>query len=347
MITEKCVRSWHKAALLAGAVSISLVAAQTGANAQSPPPGAPQGAPPGLPSLAGGPPGAPPPGGPGVASHPDPASVGPDIASGLIPIPHGPDLTPAQKIVAALPTPSPGAGSFEQPLAPDAPMPSADPRDLQGTWFHNQSLEYRAQKDMYGNAAPYNMEGAKIISRRVMSTANGKPYINASTICRLPGPQWQHDLNMPFQIMQSKTAIEFVFSEYRGRWNITLDPKKAPLPPGRAYMGRSVGHWIGDTLVVETTGFKQPLWLDVDGTPLTADGKLITRIRKVDYGDRHPYLEMITTIIDPTYYTQPWSIVRTFGWDPTKVRFNEYNCEEQVGDPMGSPDAGLIPEPKD
>jgi hypothetical protein len=54
-----------------------------------------------------------------------------------------------------------------------------------------------------------------------------------------------------------------------------------------------------------------------------------------------------TTIVDPTYYTQPWTIVRAFGWQPYQTVFAEYNCEEQVGDPSVPADGGLVPEPQD
>ena len=255
--------------------------------------------------------------------------------------------TPAEQLIAGLAPPSPGVVFPGPALGPDAPTSSADPRDLQGTWYHNQKLETRIQRDMYGELAPYNMEGAKVLARRVKSKDAGKPFVNASAICRPPGPLWQRDLNMPFQIFQSNDAVEFVFEEYHGRWRVALDMAKAPPPAQKDYMGYSVGHWDGATLVVETSDFKQALWLDVDGTPLSANGKLIQRIRKVDNGDSKPFLEVITTIDDPTYYTRPWSVVRTFVWNPRMTYFDEYNCEEQVGDPSTDPDAGLVPEPKD
>ena len=226
-------------------------------------------------------------------------------------------------------------------------MPSNDPHDLQGTWHHNQGLEFRMQRDMYGALVPFNMEGAKVLARRVNSLKQGTPYINASAICRPPGPQWQRDLNFPFQIFQSKDWIEFVFEEYHGRWQVILDPTKVPHPAGKSYMGYSVGHWSGDTLIVETADFKQAIWLDVDGTPLSANGKLVQRIRKIDYGDHAPFLEIVTTVIDPTYYSHPWSVVRTFGWHPGLTVYTEYNCEEQIGDPSVSADAGLLLEPQD
>ena len=312
---------------LAGAIALALGA--SGAGAQTPPAGAASG--PGVPPLGAGPP---------PADAPAPAGLG-----AFMPPPVPP--TPTEKLVAGLPPPMPGSLIPAPPLGPDAPMPSADPRDLQGAWYHNQKLEFRMQRDLYGALVPYTMAGAKVLARRVLSLKDGAPYTNASAVCRPPGPQWQHDLNMPFQIFQSRDWIEFVFEEYHGRWQIVLDPSKAPRPAQKAYMGYSVGHWDGDTLVVESSDFRQGLWLDVDGTPLSVNGKLIQRIRKIDYGDREPFLEITTTVVDPTYYTKPWSVVRTFGWNPRLTVFNEYNCEEQIGDPSVSADAGLVPEPKD
>jgi hypothetical protein len=256
--------------------------------------------------------------------------------------------TAAQRLVDKLPPPQSGrsVGMRAAPIDADSPMPGPDPRDLNGTWFHNQGLEYRMQKDMYAHPVPYTDAGAKVLERRVISLSAGKPFSNASAICRPPGIQWQRDLSMPWQIFQSKDWIEFVFEEYHGRWQVVMNPAAHPKPAEREYMGYSVGHWDGDTLVVETTDFKQGLYLDVDGTPLSRDGKLISRIRKLDNGDRQPYLEIVTTVIDPLYYTRPWSNVRLFGWQPKAV-FLEYNCEEQVGDPAGGPDGGLVHEVAD
>jgi hypothetical protein len=320
----RCRRGLKGLALGAAA---ALVLGAGGAGAQVPPDGAP-------PAARG--PGGPPPGAPPAPGIQAPGGFG-----------QPPPLTPVEKLVTELPPPQPGAIFPTAPLAADAPMPTADPRDLQGTWFHNQALAFRLQRDMYGALVPYNMEGAKVLARRVNSLKDGAPYINASAICRPPGPQWQRDLNMPFQIFQSTEWIEFVFEEYHGRWHVILDPAKAPPPRQKEYMGYSVGHWDGSTLVVESRDFKQALWLDVDGTPLSANGKLIQRIRKVDNGDQTPFLEITTTVVDPTYYTRPWSVVRTFGWQPGLTVFDEYNCEEQIGDPSVDADAGLVPEPKD
>jgi hypothetical protein len=79
-----------------------------------------------------------------------------------------------------------------------------------------------------------------------------------------------------------------------------------PLPQDRTptWNGYSIGHWEGDTLVVETTGFRDDLWLDASGKPLTEQAKTIERIRRPNYGN----LEVEITIDDPKAYTAPWTV---------------------------------------
>jgi hypothetical protein len=149
------------------------------------------------------------------------------------------------------------------------------------------------------------------------------------------------DLNFPFHIFQSKDRFDILFQEFHGYFTVSMNAAKAP-PPG--YMGRSIGRWVGDTLVVETTGFKEGFWLDVNGTPVSKNAKLEQRIRKVH--TNHWYLEVVFTLDDPTYYTRPWSWMRDYSWRPDMFVMAEYNCELQTGDPNGL-DTSLIPEPND
>jgi hypothetical protein len=70
------------------------------------------------------------------------------------------------------------------------------------------------------------------------------------------------------------------------------------------WFGYSIGKWDGDTLVVESTGFRDLGWLDVEGSVLTESGKVTERFRRVDYG----HLEIQVTIDDPKAYTKPWTV---------------------------------------
>ena len=70
------------------------------------------------------------------------------------------------------------------------------------------------------------------------------------------------------------------------------------------WYGYSIGHWDGDTLVVETNGFRDDVWLDVEGSPLTNSGKMTERFRRTNYGN----LEIEVTVDDPKAYTKPWTV---------------------------------------
>lgn len=236
-----------------------------------------------------------------------------------------------------------GGGAFlRKPIPPNAPAPSSDPRNLDGVWIHKSPLELQIRRDMYGNALPFNTAGRKVMDRRLKAMKDGVAFINASSKCFPAGPPWQMDLGMPWQIFQSKDRLDIVFEEYHGAIQIFLDPAKAPSEP--SYMGRSIGHWDGDTLVVETTGFKDGLYLEPNGTPVSKNAKLTQRIRKTKGANW--FLEVVYTLEDPTYYTNPWSWVRDYQWRPDGALFLEYDCEMQTGR-KGGIDSSLVPEPQD
>jgi hypothetical protein len=228
------------------------------------------------------------------------------------------------------------------PLPEDAPRPSPNPRDLEGTWFHRDLLEKYVSKNMYGGPVPINDEGKKILEHRVTSLKSGKPIASAATRCIPPGHPWQLDLNMPFTIVNDKEAIYFLFEEFHGVWKIRMNQPHQPPSALREYMGDSVGHWDGATLVVDTVNFKEPMWVDVAGEPLGTQAHLIHRIRKIEDGG--PALEIVTTVDDPQYYTTRWSMIRSFAWRPDKAIFAEYNCEEQVGAPDSIASYGVVDE---
>ena len=85
---------------------------------------------------------------------------------------------------------------------------------------------------------------------------------------------------------------------------IFTDGRPLPDDPNPTWNGYSTAKWDGDTLVVQTIGFKDDLWLDANGNPLSNTGRLTEKIRRPNYGT----LEVAMTIDDPTYYTAPWTV---------------------------------------
>jgi hypothetical protein len=85
---------------------------------------------------------------------------------------------------------------------------------------------------------------------------------------------------------------------------IFTDGRKLPNDPDPTWNGYSTAHWEGDTLVVKTIGFRDDLWLDASGKPLTDQGKMTERIWRPNFGT----LEVEITIDDPKAYTAPWTV---------------------------------------
>ena len=127
-----------------------------------------------------------------------------------------------------------------------------------------------------------------------------------TTRCLPISPVRQWSDFFPQKIVQTGDAV-FVLSEYMIQYRqIFLDGRPLPKDPFPSFKGYSVGHWEGDTLVVETTGYKNGLWLDLKGDPLTEEGRTTERIRRPKYGR----LEVQLTVNDPKAYTRPWSATR-------------------------------------
>ena len=94
---------------------------------------------------------------------------------------------------------------------------------------------------------------------------------------------------------------------------IFLDGRKLPTDPNPTWLGYSVGHWEGDTLVVNTVGFNDKGWLDVGGNPQTESLRLTERFRRPDFG----HLQLEVTFEDPKTFTKPFtlSMVKTYTAD--------------------------------
>ena len=96
-------------------------------------------------------------------------------------------------------------------------------------------------------------------------------------------------------------------------------------PPSRApdYFGHSVGHWDGDTLVVDTVGFSEKFWMNRDGLPHTSQLHLVERLTRVDFDT----LDYEVTVDDPGAYTAPWTSGILLRWNPNQDLF-EYVCQD-------------------
>jgi hypothetical protein len=132
----------------------------------------------------------------------------------------------------------------------------------------------------------------------------------------------------PSKVVQTRNRVVFLTEEGRSVWEIFLDrghPKGKALVP--TYNGHSIGHWEGDTLVVDVVGFNGKNWFDILTGPNSTRMHLQAWIRKVEGGK----LEVKYQLEDPDLYVGKTPVMTsTMLWNP-ELRLAEVGCEESLG----------------
>lgn len=133
----------------------------------------------------------------------------------------------------------------------------------------------------------------------------------------------------PRKIVQTSGLVLILFERDNIFRQIFTDGRPMPVDPQPAYNGYSTGKWEGDTLVVETTGFKDGMWLDNIGSPFTAAAKVTERFRRPSFGN----LEIEVTVDDPKAYSRPWTykVDKVIAAD---TEIMEFFCTENNRDPV-------------
>src|SRR5579864_4124921 len=147
---------------------------------------------------------------------------------------------------------------------------------------------------------PYQPWAAELRKAREAEQSKDNPDVR----CLPLGILQMHAHPFPRRIVQVPGYIAILHErdmEYR---QIFTDGRALPKDPEPSWNGYSTGKWEGDTLVVETNGFRDGQWLDRSGSPLTSEAKVTERLRRVNYG----LMEVEVTVNDPRAYTKPWTV---------------------------------------
>lgn len=131
----------------------------------------------------------------------------------------------------------------------------------------------------------------------------------------------------PFKIVQEPDLVVILYEAFGQFRQVYLDGRALPKDPNPTWLGYSMGHWDGDTLVVETTGFNGKTWLDQAGHPTTDALHVTERFRRRDFG----HLDIQVTIDDPKAYTKPWTVTEPMQFLPD-TDLIEFVCNENEKD---------------
>jgi hypothetical protein len=189
-----------------------------------------------------------------------------------------------------------------QKAAAAAPKPAYEPHDLSGVWWA------RGNSVLMGNPVPEMTPlGQKLLD------AN-KPYTGPRSVpyalsndpvggCDPIGyPRILYTNNRSFDFIQTPLKLVQVFEWTHGSREIWLDGRKIPADSDPRWYGYAVGHWDGDTLVVDSGAYNEKTWLDSVGDPHSEDMTMQERFAHPDAMT----VQITATLTDPKIYTKPW-----------------------------------------
>jgi hypothetical protein len=222
--------------------------------------------------------------------------------------------------------PTPGAPRLPDGrpnLTAPAPRTSDGKPDLSGNWIRGDGQLGPAGGGTLAGPAPTFSAGPPVTTFRnvaanmkeglplqpwaadlmkARNAANSKD--NPDAHCLPMGVMQFHNHGMPRKMVQTPAVLVITYEANYGLRYIYTDGRALPGKDAVPWWyGYSVGRWDGDTLLVNSTGFRDDGWLDIIGNPMTDAAQLTERFRRPTFGT----LEIDVTLDDPKAYTKPWT----------------------------------------
>jgi hypothetical protein len=194
-----------------------------------------------------------------------------------------------------------------------------------GTGKNPNAVATAPTTDLSGRQPPPYQPWA---AKKVLESYNKRAIDDPDALCLPPGVPRTGNIGLfPTQIVQTPTQV-IILHEYMNIFRIIPLNAKHPDDLEPAYMGDSVGHWEGDTLVVDVTGFNDKTWLGVAGAFHSEELHITERYTRISK-DRINY---DVTMEDPKVFTKPW-VLHNSMMLREGTRLREYVCAENNLDP--------------
>jgi hypothetical protein len=147
---------------------------------------------------------------------------------------------------------------------------------------------------------PYQPWLAALVKQRTADNAKDDPHVRClpDTFLRAYG------LPHLLKFVQTPGLLVILDEWNAGYRQVFTDGRPLPEDPVPSWQGYSSATWSGDTLIVNSIGFRDDLWIDWNGSVLTESAKVRERIRRPDYG----HLQIEVTVDDAKAYTKPWTV---------------------------------------
>lgn len=195
------------------------------------------------------------------------------------------------------------SGELSSPKAAPGPRGSQAPREAQGPGNPTNITASRQMADLgvdLPGGLPYQPWLRPIVKQRTDNLAKDDPHIRCmpDNFLRAYGlPHLLKFVHTPSLLV----VLDEMNAIYR---QVFTDSRPLPQDPTPTWQGYSSAKWSGDTLVIDSIGFRDDTWIDWHGSVLTQAAKVREEMRRPDFG----HLEVRVTVDDPKAYTRPWTV---------------------------------------
>jgi hypothetical protein len=174
--------------------------------------------------------------------------------------------------------------------------------------------------DMPGGL-PYRPEAAALVKERKTDQGVDDPHVR----CLPDNPPRPWVMPHLIKAVHAPKLLLLLYEVNAMYRQIFIDGRPLPVDPNPSWNGYSTAKWEGDALVVQTIGFRDDLWIDMSGSPISEAAKMTERIRRPNYGT----LELEITIDDPKTYTRPWTVKMVQGLELNTELIDEICLENE------------------
>ena len=174
-------------------------------------------------------------------------------------------------------------------------------------------------RNLPGGALPYQPWADKLMQERHAVLSVDDPHVR----CLPDNPPRSWTLPHLTKALHAPKLLVLLYEVNAMYRQIFIDGRPFPDDPTPTWNGYSVGHWDGDTLVVETRGFRDNLWIDTWGSPMSDAGKMTEKLRRPNFGT----LEIELTIDDSKVYTRPFTVNLTQNLEADTELVDEFCLE--------------------
>jgi hypothetical protein len=198
--------------------------------------------------------------------------------------------------------------------------------DMSGIWERIEGIRFNPA----GQLPPYNAEYRSRYDKAMEARSRGERIADPTSGCLPQGMPRFMVASYPLEVLQTKGQVTII-AEWSSQVRRIFTDGRAHPPADEVditFNGHSVGHWEGQTLVVDTIGIRGDT--SFDASPLTHSDQL-TVSERIYLKDPQTLVAEIT-VNDPGAFTAPWKVVRTYRRGGPDARIMEYVCEENNRD---------------